>query len=95
MCAGNTICAYLQANARGINTQQLCTCPGAHRCPLLWDSEDGHSITQGSDQYKVRLAVVLRVSGPVSERDRSMRSAGIAFNAALHKRASVTALSSQ
>ena len=54
MCAGNTICAYLQANVRGINTQQLCTCPGSHRCPLLWDSEDGRSITQGSDQYKVR-----------------------------------------
>lgn len=61
VCTGNTICAYLQANARGINTQQLCTCPGSHRCPLLWDSEDGHSITQGSDQYKYcRKAPALR-----------------------------------
>ena len=53
VCAGNTICAYLQANARGINTQPMCSCPGLNRCPLVWDSEDGHSITQGSDQYKV------------------------------------------
>lgn len=53
VCAGNTICAYLQANARGINTQPLCSCAGPSRCPLIWDNEDGHSITQGSDQYKV------------------------------------------
>ncbi|XP_046441280.1 U-scoloptoxin(11)-Sm5a-like [Daphnia pulex] len=61
VCTGNTICAYLQANARGINTQPLCSCSGPTRCPLVWDNEDGHSITQGSDQYKYcRKAPTLR-----------------------------------
>jgi len=61
-CAGNTVCAYLQANNRGINTQEMCSCQGDTRCPLLWDSDDGHSITQGSDQYKYcRKAPMLSV----------------------------------
>lgn len=61
VCAGNTICAYLQANSRGINTQPLCSCQLPHRCPLVWDADDGHSVTQGSDQYKYcRKAPVLR-----------------------------------
>lgn len=61
-CAGNTVCAYLQANTRGINIQEMCSCQGGTRCPLVWDSDDGHSITQGSDQYKYcRKAPVLRV----------------------------------
>lgn len=51
-CRGPSECALLQANARGINVQPFCRCPGAHKCPMTWDSRDDHSITQGSNQHK-------------------------------------------
>uniref|UniRef100_T1J0Y9 Uncharacterized protein n=1 Tax=Strigamia maritima TaxID=126957 RepID=T1J0Y9_STRMM len=51
-CRANSVCAYLQANHRGINVQPFCECQGSRTCRHVWDSMDGHSITQGSDQYK-------------------------------------------
>ncbi|OXA43955.1 hypothetical protein Fcan01_21105 [Folsomia candida] len=53
-CRDDSICGFLQANSHGINVQQRCACPGVGaRCPLTWDTFDGHSVTMGSDQYKV------------------------------------------
>lgn len=52
-CTPDSICGYLQANVRGINHQRLCACQTGSHCAMTWDSEDGHSVTQGSDQYKV------------------------------------------
>jgi len=52
-CTHNTACGYLQANVKGINKQPMCACPNhMGPCPFVWDSYDGHSVTQGSDQYK-------------------------------------------
>ncbi|XP_021962455.2 U-scoloptoxin(11)-Sm5a [Folsomia candida] len=52
-CRDDSICGFLQANSHGINVQQRCACPGVGaRCPLTWDTFDGHSVTMGSDQYK-------------------------------------------
>jgi len=51
VCGENSICTYLQANVRGINNQKLCSCISG-TCSLVWDPFDGHSVTQGSDQYK-------------------------------------------
>ncbi|CAG0892823.1 unnamed protein product [Cyprideis torosa] len=51
-CTKDTACAFLQANMFGVSHLQYCECPGSRACPLIWDSEDGRSITQGSDQYK-------------------------------------------
>lgn len=52
LCRSNSVCAYLQANSRGINVEHMCDCPGPRSCSLVWDSMDGHSVSQGSDQYK-------------------------------------------
>lgn len=51
-CVPHSVCSTLQANAKGINITPLCRCPRPHKCSRLWDSLDGHSVTQGSDQYK-------------------------------------------
>ncbi|KAK2705641.1 hypothetical protein QYM36_015875 [Artemia franciscana] len=51
-CTSRSACAFLQANARGVNQQRLCKCSNDEECPLTWDTSDGKSITQGSDQYK-------------------------------------------
>ena len=53
-CRRSAVCGLVQANAWGVSSQPLCRCPGGQECPLRWDSEDGHSVTHGSDQYKVR-----------------------------------------
>jgi len=51
-CQSASVCNILEANIKGINVQSLCRCGGHSRCPNLWDSFDGHSLTQGSRQYK-------------------------------------------
>uniref|UniRef100_A0A646QE15 SLPTX11 n=1 Tax=Hemiscolopendra marginata TaxID=943146 RepID=A0A646QE15_9MYRI len=51
-CQKNSTCALIQKNAKGTYAAQSCECGGGNKCPLTWDSQDGHSITQGSDQYK-------------------------------------------
>merc|ERR1711936_1363571 len=56
-CLGNSICAFLQANDKGVSVVRYCQCgilgiPGV-QCPVTWDQFDGKSITQTqSDQYK-------------------------------------------
>jgi len=50
-CLENSVCGYLQVNSRGISRENWCTCKHS-TCPMEWDERDGHSVTQGSDQYK-------------------------------------------
>ena len=52
-CKRSAVCGLVQANAWGINAEKFCDCPGRQPCPLLWDPEDGRSVTHGSNQYKV------------------------------------------
>lgn len=57
---GNSVCAFLQANSKGVSSFSYCNCTSADDprgtqtpCPLNWDPYDGKSITQSvSDQYK-------------------------------------------
>lgn len=51
-CKRSAVCGLVQANAWGINAESFCDCPGRKPCPLLWDPEDGRSVTHGSNQYK-------------------------------------------
>lgn len=51
-CEAHSICSVLQANAKGINITPMCKCPRPYKCSNVWDPLDGHSVTQGSDQYK-------------------------------------------
>lgn len=53
-CIGNSICAFLQANDKGVSVVRYCQCSSpALQCPVRWDAFDGKSITQSqSDQYK-------------------------------------------
>uniref|UniRef100_A0A646QDL6 SLPTX11 n=1 Tax=Hemiscolopendra marginata TaxID=943146 RepID=A0A646QDL6_9MYRI len=50
-CQNNSICAQLQKNKIGINILEICECKTG-QCPLFWNSNDGHTITQGKDQFK-------------------------------------------
>ncbi|CAG7829429.1 unnamed protein product [Allacma fusca] len=61
-CGTRSICGFLQANSRGINQERICNCEnGLNACPMTWDPFDGHSVTQGSDQYKTcELAPTLK-----------------------------------
>ena len=55
-CVGNSVCGFLQANAKGVSTFPLCNCTTSE-CPLNWDPYDGKSVTQSaSDQYKVNVS---------------------------------------
>merc|ERR1719384_2413129 len=53
-CVGNSICAFLQANDKGVSVVRYCECSNPMlQCPVKWDHFDGKSITQSqSDQYK-------------------------------------------
>ncbi|KAF2351559.1 hypothetical protein FHG87_017684 [Trinorchestia longiramus] len=52
-CAGGAVCGLVEVNAFGVNTIPLCTCARAGPpCPLVWDQEDGRSVTVGPKQYK-------------------------------------------
>merc|ERR1711971_1194005 len=53
-CLGNSICAFLQANDKGVSVVRYCECSDpSQQCPVKWDQFDGNSITQSqSDQYK-------------------------------------------
>jgi len=53
-CIGNSICAFLQANDKGVSVVRYCQCGNPSlQCPVRWDQFDGKSITQSqSDQYK-------------------------------------------
>jgi len=53
-CIGNSICAFLQANDKGVSVVRYCQCADPSlQCPVRWDAFDGKSITQSqSDQYK-------------------------------------------
>ncbi|KAF0290015.1 hypothetical protein FJT64_011732 [Amphibalanus amphitrite] len=64
-CRRSAVCGLVQANAWGINAEKFCDCPGRQSCPLLWDPEDGRSVTHGSNQYKYcRQAPALSVCSP-------------------------------
>nr|P0DQA0.1 RecName: Full=U-scoloptoxin(11)-Sm5a; Short=U-SLPTX(11)-Sm5a; Flags: Precursor [Scolopendra morsitans] len=51
-CKKDSICAYLQQNARGVTPAHMCECPGEQTCPLSWDPDDGKTLTRGDEQYK-------------------------------------------
>uniref|UniRef100_A0A646QFD0 SLPTX11 n=1 Tax=Hemiscolopendra marginata TaxID=943146 RepID=A0A646QFD0_9MYRI len=48
----NVACAYLQASRNIISVRPICSCPNGTECPHTWDSRDGHTIPQGSEQFK-------------------------------------------
>ena len=57
-CIGNSVCGFLQANAKGVSKIPLCNCTTTSECPMNWDPYDGKSITQSaSDQYKVHKKI--------------------------------------
>ena len=57
-CIGNSVCGFLQANAKGVSKIPLCNCTTSE-CPMNWDPYDGKSMTQSaSDQYKVKDAIL-------------------------------------
>lgn len=62
-CSSGAICGLVEVNAFGLNTVPLCSCPNTGpTCPLVWDQEDGRTITLGPKQYKVRQFILLTFS---------------------------------
>ncbi|XP_018026153.1 U-scoloptoxin(11)-Sm5a [Hyalella azteca] len=52
-CARGAVCGLVEVNAFGVSSVPLCSCPRASApCPLVWDQEDGRSVTVGPKQYK-------------------------------------------
>lgn len=61
-CRNGAACGYLQVNAFGVSSRQFCSCRGydggdrggvaAGSCGMVWDPEDGRSVTMGSQQFK-------------------------------------------
>ena len=59
LCIGTSACGIVQVNAFGVSSQHFCRCPRTTLpCQLNWDPQDGHSVTQGSNQFKVSVKFI-------------------------------------
>nr|P0DQA4.1 RecName: Full=Kappa-scoloptoxin(11)-Ssd1b; Short=Kappa-SLPTX(11)-Ssd1b; AltName: Full=Toxin SSD282; Flags: Precursor [Scolopendra dehaani] len=77
-CHQNAACAHIQMHLKETYVDELCKCGRGEECPIHWDPNDGHSITQAYNQWKFCSPISQDL--PVCTREQTAREFSYEMN---------------